>query len=169
RGIPAAEVRTLGEALDATWLEEVAPGVSLTPSEEVVRRVKQVVAEHFGVEGRWLERPTKLRQAAFPRRVAMYLVYRACALPLGRLGEAAEVAAMVHAALEGRWEDARRGHFDLYNLFQGMFIETNPIPVKTALALMGRITEEFRLPICSMSEANREKLESLLRGYALLP
>jgi len=81
----------------------------------------------------------------------------------------AEVAAMVHAALEGRWEDARRGHFDLYNLFQGMFIETNPIPVKTALALMGRITEEFRLPICSMSEANREKLESLLRGYALLP
>ena len=80
--------RLAGEALDATWLEEVAPGVSLTPSEEVVRRVKQVVAEHFGVEGRWLERPTKLRQAAFPRRVAMYLVYRACALPLGRLGEA---------------------------------------------------------------------------------
>ena len=78
----------LGAPLDVSWLDEVAPGVALTPSEEVVRRVKDVVARHFGLDHGLLERPTKMRTAAFPRRVAMYLVYRACALPLGRLGQA---------------------------------------------------------------------------------
>jgi 4-hydroxy-tetrahydrodipicolinate synthase len=49
-----------------------------------------------------------------------------------------------------------------------MFIETNPIPVKTSLAMMGKIKEEFRLPLCPMTEANRKKLETALRSYGLL-
>jgi 4-hydroxy-tetrahydrodipicolinate synthase len=49
-----------------------------------------------------------------------------------------------------------------------MFIETNPIPAKTALAMMGRIREEFRLPLCEMSPANREKLKGVLKGMKLV-
>jgi 4-hydroxy-tetrahydrodipicolinate synthase len=49
-----------------------------------------------------------------------------------------------------------------------MFIETNPIPAKTALAMMGKIKEEFRLPLCEMSPANRDKLKSILKGMYLI-
>ena len=61
---------------------------------------------------------------------------------------------------KGRFDEARKMHFKLEPLNAAMFIETNPIPVKTALALMGKIREEFRLPLCEMAPANREKLKS---------
>ncbi len=79
-----------------------------------------------------------------------------------------DVARLVRAALEGRWDEARRVHFCLYSLFQMMFIETNPIPVKTSLAMMGKIREEFRLPLCGLSPAHRVELEDLLQRYELL-
>ncbi len=78
------------------------------------------------------------------------------------------VREMVHAAGEGRWDEARRKHLELYRLFDMMFIETNPIPVKTALALMGMVKEEFRLPLCPLSPGSRERLESLLSDYSLI-
>ena len=65
-----------------------APSVAATAREEVIRRAKDLVARQFGIARSLLDRPTKVRRAAFPRRVAMYLVYRACALPLARLGAA---------------------------------------------------------------------------------
>jgi chromosomal replication initiator protein len=77
-----------GQALGPDWLEELAPSVAATAQEEVIRRVKDVVAAHFGVSRKILERPTKVRSARMPRRVALYLVYRACALPLADLGRA---------------------------------------------------------------------------------
>ena len=49
-----------------------------------------------------------------------------------------------------------------------MFIETNPIPVKTALALMGKVTAEFKLPLCPMADANREKLAAVLKEYGCI-
>jgi len=49
-----------------------------------------------------------------------------------------------------------------------MFIETNPIPVKTSLALMGKIAEEFRLPLCAMADGNKEKLRKALKDYGLI-
>jgi 4-hydroxy-tetrahydrodipicolinate synthase len=79
-----------------------------------------------------------------------------------------EVSRMVHAALEGRWDEGRKIHFQLYKLFKAMFIETNPIPAKTALALMGKISEEFRLPLCSMEEGNRARLIKVLEAYRLI-
>lgn len=79
-----------------------------------------------------------------------------------------DVADMTHAFLSGDWKRARELHLKLFPLSQAMFIETNPIPVKTALAMMGKIREEFRLPLCSMVEANRKKLETALRNYGLL-
>lgn len=77
------------------------------------------------------------------------------------------VSRMVHNALDGKWDEARKDHYELYSLFQMMFIETNPIPVKTALAMMGKVREEFRLPLCGLTAGNRVKLEELLGRYGL--
>ena len=79
-----------------------------------------------------------------------------------------DVADMTHAFLNGDWKRARELHLKLFPLSQAMFIETNPIPVKTSLAMMGKIREELRLPLCSMTDANRKKLETALRSYGLL-
>lgn len=84
----AAASTELGTPLGVDWLTELAPGAAATASEEVVRRVKDLVASHYGVDVADLGRPTKARHAAMPRRVAMYLVYRACALPLAGLAKA---------------------------------------------------------------------------------
>ncbi|MDD5085305.1 MAG: 4-hydroxy-tetrahydrodipicolinate synthase [Candidatus Omnitrophica bacterium] len=73
------------------------------------------------------------------------------------------VTRMVHAALDNDWDEARKLHYELYQLFKIMFIETNPIPVKTSLKLMGHITGELRLPLCEMSKENEEKLKRILR------
>jgi 4-hydroxy-tetrahydrodipicolinate synthase len=69
---------------------------------------------------------------------------------------------------KGRHEEARKIHYRLEPLNHAMFLETNPIPVKTALAMMGKIKEEFRLPLCEMSQANREKLQKVLRNLRLI-
>jgi 4-hydroxy-tetrahydrodipicolinate synthase len=75
---------------------------------------------------------------------------------------------LVGAMLEGQLEKARSMHFDIYELCQAMFIETNPIPVKAALGLMGKISPEFRLPLCPPSEANMAKLRTVLEKYGIL-
>ncbi len=75
---------------------------------------------------------------------------------------------MVWAALEGRWEEAREIHFRLLPLMEANFVESNPIPVKAALAMMGRIREEYRLPLVPMSETNRSRLRELLKELNLL-
>ncbi|MBM4128822.1 MAG: 4-hydroxy-tetrahydrodipicolinate synthase [Nitrospira sp.] len=69
---------------------------------------------------------------------------------------------------KGRYDGARKIHYKLEPLNQGMFIETNPIPVKTALSMMGKIQEEFRLPLCEMSPANKEKLRKVLIDLKLI-
>jgi 4-hydroxy-tetrahydrodipicolinate synthase len=69
---------------------------------------------------------------------------------------------------KGKFDEARKLHFKLEPLNAAMFIETNPIPVKTALALMGKIQEEFRLPLCEMAPANREKLKAVLKDMKLI-
>ncbi len=79
-----------------------------------------------------------------------------------------DVAELTHAFLNGDWKRARELHLKLFPLCQAMFYETNPIPVKTALAMMGKIREEFRLPMCPMTDANRKRLEAVLRSYGLL-
>ena len=78
------------------------------------------------------------------------------------------LAKMVSAWENGNIERAREIHLELFDLMKGMFIETNPIPVKEALTLMGLLNGEFRLPLCRMTEANLEKLKSLLGKYNLL-
>ncbi|MFQ5737312.1 MAG: 4-hydroxy-tetrahydrodipicolinate synthase [Thermodesulfobacteriota bacterium] len=79
----------------------------------------------------------------------------------------ARMSRMVNGYMDGDTEEALRLHFGLQALHRAMFIETNPIPVKTALAAMGRIEEEFRLPLVRMSEANRARLLDALGAYGL--
>ena len=78
------------------------------------------------------------------------------------------LADMAHAAREHRWEDARRIHFELLALVKVLFIEINPIPVKTACSLIGLCSAEMRLPLTPMSEANLAKLKQVLSDYKLL-
>ena len=73
-----------------------------------------------------------------------------------------EMADLYDAFALGEVAKARDLHFRLWPLMQALFIETNPIPAKTALAMMGKIREEFRLPLCAMSAANRKVLAKVL-------
>jgi len=78
-----------------------------------------------------------------------------------------ETAAMLDAWFSGNFEEARRLHYHLLPLTQAMFLETSPIPVKTALWLMGRIDSEMRLPLYQMSEPNLVKLKETLKKYKI--
>ncbi len=79
-----------------------------------------------------------------------------------------ETADMVRAALDGDWKRARELHYKLLPLARAAFLETNPIPIKEAMAMAGMLTAEFRLPMCPMGEANRETLRGILKPYALV-
>lgn len=79
-----------------------------------------------------------------------------------------ETAEMTHAALSGDWKLARELHLKLFPLCRAMFIETNPIPVKEAMAMLGMIEPEFRLPMCRMSDSNRQRLRAALLQHGLL-
>jgi 4-hydroxy-tetrahydrodipicolinate synthase len=78
-----------------------------------------------------------------------------------------DVADMIKAWEDGKIDEAKRLHFKLEPLNQSMFIETNPIPAKTALSMMGKIQEEFRLPLCPMSNENKDKLKNILISYGV--
>ncbi len=75
---------------------------------------------------------------------------------------------LVASFLEGDLAEARRLQFYLYEMIKALFIETNPIPVKTALGLMKMITPNMRLPLCKMSVANLDKLKTILKKYKLI-
>jgi len=79
-----------------------------------------------------------------------------------------EVSDMCRFWKEKKYEKARALHYKLEPLNHARFIETNPIPVKIAVAMMGKIREEFRLPLCEMSEANREKLKKTIKDFGLI-
>ncbi len=78
------------------------------------------------------------------------------------------MAAMYRAYSEGDVAEALRLHYELLPVHHAMFIETNPIPVKISLALMGRIGEEMRLPLCPLSEAHRAELAAVLKKAGLI-
>lgn len=79
-----------------------------------------------------------------------------------------EVVHMVKAFEQGKLSAAQKLHLQLYSLFKDLFIETNPIPVKAALTMMGKIKEEYRLPLCKMSSNHRKKLEETLRDLKVV-
>ncbi len=78
------------------------------------------------------------------------------------------MSALTAAALAGDFEKARKLHYKWLDLMNINFIESNPIPVKTALALMGKIKEVFRLPLVKMDEKNKDKLKEVLLAHQLI-
>jgi len=78
------------------------------------------------------------------------------------------VADLVHAALDGNWARASALHRKYYPLFAGVFLDTNPIPVKAALAMLNMASEELRLPMTVLEEAKKAQLRQLLKDYGLL-
>ncbi|MCX7822098.1 MAG: 4-hydroxy-tetrahydrodipicolinate synthase [Syntrophobacterales bacterium] len=80
-----------------------------------------------------------------------------------------DMSEMCRLALEGKWDEARSLNYKLLPLCHILFCETNPAPVKAALAMMKRIpSEEVRLPLAPISETNRAKLLDVLKKYGLL-
>ncbi len=75
---------------------------------------------------------------------------------------------LVAACLDGRWEEARSWNKKLYPLMKVNFVESNPIPVKAAMAMMGKIHEAYRLPLVTISEGGRAKLSAVLSKLGLL-
>jgi 4-hydroxy-tetrahydrodipicolinate synthase len=79
-----------------------------------------------------------------------------------------DVAALIHAFEDGNLKQAQDWHDRLLPLVRAMFVETNPIPVKTAMGMLGMISPELRLPMCAISEAGEERVRAELKAYGLL-
>lgn len=79
-----------------------------------------------------------------------------------------EMSDVTDACLKGNWESGRKLQFKLIPLIRSVFLETNPIPVKTALSLMGKCAGELRLPLTPMSEGNLKKLQQQMAAFGLL-
>jgi 4-hydroxy-tetrahydrodipicolinate synthase len=81
----------------------------------------------------------------------------------------ARVAALCNHAANGRWEEARKLHFDLFELNQAIFLETNPIPLKSMMARIGLLeTSEVRLPLVPLDKERQSILDGVLRRAGLL-
>lgn len=79
-----------------------------------------------------------------------------------------QVKEMVSAVQNNDWETAQRLHLQLLDVHQAMFIESNPVPVKTSAALMGKCRSDVRLPLFAMQSGNLEKLQAVLRKHQLI-
>ncbi|MFC1497335.1 4-hydroxy-tetrahydrodipicolinate synthase [Verrucomicrobiota bacterium] len=80
----------------------------------------------------------------------------------------AQVAEMTHLALDGKWEEARKLHLKYHRIFCDLFIDTNPIPIKAAMAMMGLIEEVYRLPLCPMNDGLKGKLKEALKDVGVM-
>lgn len=79
-----------------------------------------------------------------------------------------DVSEMISSFEKGDIQKARRLHYKLYPLFKALFIETNPAPIKEAMAMMGMIDPEIRLPLVPMKDENKAKLKKVMEEYGLL-
>ncbi|MHC1605109.1 MAG: 4-hydroxy-tetrahydrodipicolinate synthase [Candidatus Methanofastidiosia archaeon] len=79
-----------------------------------------------------------------------------------------EMSAMINEALAGHTEEARRLHYQYMDLMKAMFIETNPVPVKAAMVLVGRIKEGYRLPLVKMTSEHQEQLYKIMSAYDMI-
>src|SRR2546426_8674686 len=147
---------------------------------ETVRRLAQECKNVIGIKEASgnPDRVTQLRAALGPR-FEILSGDDALTLPFMALGAQGVVSVasnviprqlgqMVKAFAAGRTRAALKLHEQWHPLFKDLFIETNPVPVKAALALMGQIEEEYRLPLVPMNPKNREVLRATMKACGLL-
>ena len=147
---------------------------------DTVRRLAAATPRLVGIKeaGGNPDRVTQLR-AALGKQFSIFSGDDALTLPFMALGAHGvisvasniiprPVAQMVRAAAAGDFTKARRLHDQYHPLFRDLFLETNPIPVKAALAMMGQIEEEYRSPLVPISPKNRETLKATLARCGLL-
>jgi 4-hydroxy-tetrahydrodipicolinate synthase len=80
----------------------------------------------------------------------------------------ARMSLLVHNALDGNYNEAQQIHYELYDLMKVLFIESNPVPAKEALNLMGRPAGHVRMPLGTMKEENKNKLRMVLQDLKLI-
>lgn len=80
----------------------------------------------------------------------------------------AEMVSFANLLLEGDFMKAREIHFKLMPLFKALFVDTNPVPIKAAMAMKGLLKEVYRLPICPLSPENKVYLEGVLKEFNIL-
>ncbi|HEY5649289.1 MAG TPA: 4-hydroxy-tetrahydrodipicolinate synthase [Nitrospiria bacterium] len=79
-----------------------------------------------------------------------------------------EFAQMIQSGLKNDWDAARRIHYKMAPLVDSLFLETNPVPVKTALGILGKCSDEVRQPLSPLTQGNRTILEKALKDYGLI-
>jgi 4-hydroxy-tetrahydrodipicolinate synthase len=77
-------------------------------------------------------------------------------------------AEMFRAVAEGNWDRAREIHYELAPINRALFLETNPVPIKTALSLLKKMEGEVRLPLAPLSDSNLKELKKVLQSYDLI-
>ena len=80
----------------------------------------------------------------------------------------ADIVRMIDLYNDGDFKHAKELHLKLQPLFKALFIESNPIPVKTAMKMLKMCSDEMRLPLCAMAKPNADKLKAALKNYGLL-
>lgn len=172
---------TVAEAVDIPIVLYNIPGrcgVAMTP--QTIARLAahpNIVAVKEATGS--LDMASEIAQLCDPEKFTILSGDDALTLPLASIGGKgvisvlsnlmpARIKALADAALAGDMAEARKLHLELFPLFKGMFIETNPIPIKTAMHLVGMDTGELRLPMCAMSDTNRAALEALLAEQGIL-
>jgi len=168
---------------EATWLPIIAYSVpGRTGTEIGVDTMASLALKHPNIvaikeAGGSIERFSQLRQA-LPDDVAILSGDDSMTLPAMAVGATGvisvasnlipkQVGDMVRAFLAGQAVEAEQMHRQLYPLFRDLFIEANPVPVKTAMARQGWMTEEVRLPLVPLQPQNRGRLEIVLEKFGL--
>jgi 4-hydroxy-tetrahydrodipicolinate synthase len=168
---------------EATWLPIIAYSVPGRTGMEIGTDTMAALAlKHPNIvaikeAGGSIERFSQLRQA-LPDEVAILSGDDSMTVPAMAVGATGvisvasnliprKVGAMVRTCLEGNAKEAAQLHRELYPIFRDLFIESNPVPVKTALARGGWMTEEVRLPLVPLQPQNRDRLEILLEKFGL--
>jgi 4-hydroxy-tetrahydrodipicolinate synthase len=155
---------------------------SRTGTEIPVETMVSLVKAHANIvsikeAGGSIERFNQLRQA-LPENVTILSGDDSMTLPALAVGAAGvvsvasnlvprEVGALVRTFLKGHAKEAEQLHRKFYPLFRDLFIESNPVPVKTAMALQGWMTDEVRLPLVALQPASRERLLARLKDFGL--
>jgi len=171
---------TVAEEVDIPILLYNIP--SRTGVEIAVETVYRLVSDYPNIVGSKESTPNMDRIAELKRRLGDSFTLLSgddsLTLPMMALGAEGvvsvaanivprEIKALTAHALEGNLRRAREIHYHLYELFRAMFLETNPIPVKTACWMLGLCEREFRLPLCEMKPENEQRLREVLRRYNL--